>query len=533
MRLKVVLLFVGLFVFDSHAQVLNDNFEGQSSIDFWYSDNSLMNISYPNPFPTGMNSSTHVLRYQDLGGQYANIGFNSISRMQITSNTPFSFKIYVPSSGLTGNQTNQVSLKLQNANLGEPWTTQSEIIKPIVLNQWQTVTFNFMSDPVLNYDNSVPNPSQRVDLNRVVIQVNGENNNNHVLAYIDDFNFSGTNVEPIVYDYLVWSDEFDTDGALNAQKWFHQTILPNGNSWYNDEVQHYTNRIQNSFVEDGFMHIVARKENFTNQGVTKAFTSARLNSKFAFKNGRVEVRAKMPSGVGTWPAIWTLGKNINENGAYWFTQGFGSVSWPACGEIDIMEHWGNNQNYVQSALHTPSSFGATVNHGGRIIPTVSDSFHIYVLDWYPNKIVFSVDGIEHYTYQPSVQNAATWPFNLEQYLILNIAIQPSISSNFTSSSMIVDYLKVYQRNTLEIPNEEVTTNWRIYPNPSKDELTIELDESMFDSTVEFIDIQGRVVDQVMIQFGNLTKDISNWQSGVYFARIAGSNTAKVLKLIKE
>ena len=91
------------------------------------------------------------------------------------------------------------------------------------------------------------------------------------------------------------------------------------------------------------------KETYNNQGQTKQYTSARLNSKFAFKYGKIVCRAKLPTGIGTWPAIWTLGKNIDENGAYWDNLGFGTKSWPACGEIDIMEHWGSNQNYVQSA----------------------------------------------------------------------------------------------------------------------------------------------------------------------------------------
>ena len=111
---------------------------------------------------------------------------------------------------------------------------------------------------------------------------------------------------------LLWSDEFDTDGAIDDGKWFHQTQIPAGGSWYNSEVQHYTNRIDNSYVSNGVLSIVAKKEDFTDQGYNKQYTSARLNSKYAFQYGRVEVRAKLPIGVGTWPAIWMLGKNITE-----------------------------------------------------------------------------------------------------------------------------------------------------------------------------------------------------------------------------
>ena len=243
---------------------------------------------------------------------------------------------------------------------------------------------------------------------------------------------------------LVWSDEFDGNGAINTTKWFHQTQIPAGGNWYNGEIQHYTNREDNSYVSDGLLKIVAKKETFNDQGFTKQYTSARLNSKYAFTYGRVEVRAKLPTGVGTWPAIWMLGKNINETGAYWQTQGHGNIGWPACGEIDIMEHWGDNQNYVQSAMHTPSSFGGTVNHGGQNIPTASSEFHIYVLEWSSEKMVFSVDDAIHYTYNPTVKNSSTWPFDSDQYLLLNIAIQSSIESSFTQSAMEIDYVRVYK-----------------------------------------------------------------------------------------
>jgi beta-glucanase (GH16 family) len=245
------------------------------------------------------------------------------------------------------------------------------------------------------------------------------------------------------YTNLVWSDEFNGSGAIDNTKWHHQTQLPNGGSWYNGEVQHYTNLTTNSYQNSGALNLVAIKESYTNQSVTKQYTSARLNSKFAFKYGKVEVRAKLPTGVGTWPAIWTLGKNINEPGGFWSST-HGTTNWPACGEIDIMEHWGSNQNYVQSAMHTPSSYGGTVNLGGQNIPTASTAFHIYTLVWTSVKMEFAVDGVIHYTYNPSVKNASTWPFDAEQYLLLNLAIQSNISTSFTQGAMEVDYVRVYQ-----------------------------------------------------------------------------------------
>lgn len=262
------------------------------------------------------------------------------------------------------------------------------------------------------------------------------------------FNFSYAQVD-VVYSDLVWSDEFETNGAINATKWHHQTQIPAGGSWYNGEQQHYTNQLANSFVNTGFLNIVAKKEVYTSQGYTKQYTSARLNSKFAFKYGRVDVRAKLPIQQGTWPAIWTLGKNINEDGAF-FDATHGTTDWPACGEIDIMEH-GITQSqpagYIQSALHTPSSFGATTNIGGTIASNLGTDYHIYSMNWSPFQITFLLDGVAYYTYSPAVKNANNWPFDADQYLLLNIAmggVAGNIPSNFNQATMEIDYVRVYQ-----------------------------------------------------------------------------------------
>lgn len=465
------------FTYTAQSQVFQDDFEGSGSITNWFGDDCGMNTNLANPFAQGDNTSATVLEYNDAGGQYANVRFQQATNFDLTTNNTFSLKLYVPSSGITGGQDNKISLKLQNGDLDETWPTQTEIIKPIILNEWQTITFDFQNDNFNNLDPSSLPPIERTDLNRVVIQINGENNEDFVLAYLDDVQHFNTIFEEPVFDNLVWSDEFDEDGAINDLNWHHQTQLPGGGSWYNNEIQHYTDRIENSFVEDGILKVNAVKGSFTDQGVTKEYTSARLNSKFAFTYGRVEIRAKMPFGVGTWPALWMLGKNINEDGAYWDNEGFDTSSWPACGEIDIMEHWGNNQNYVSSATHTPSSFGATINNGGQVIPTVSTEFHVYELEWTSDRLVFSVDGAVHFTYNPPVKNNETWPFDAEQYLLFNVAILPNIAANFTEDAMEVDYVRVYQESTTatnDVDNqvEEPT----FYPNPVEDVLTVELEE---------------------------------------------------------
>ncbi|MFN3941831.1 MAG: family 16 glycosylhydrolase [Flavobacterium sp.] len=275
----------------------------------------------------------------------------------------------------------------------------------------------------------------------------------------------------VVYNDLVWSDEFDQNGAINNSKWHHQTLLPNGNSWYNGEVQHYTNLITNSFVDNGTLKIRAIRENYTNQGVTKQFTSARLNSKFAFTYGRVDIRAKIPTNQGTWPALWLLGKNINEPGGFFQPQ-FGTTNWPACGEIDIMEHGitpSMPTGYIQSAIHTPSSFGNTVNHGGMVAPNLGNDFHVYTINWSPFQITFLLDGVPFYAYNPAVKNASTWPFTADQYLLLNIAmggVAGTIPSNFTQATMEIDYIRIYQNTQVDTnaPNNFVANVGNITSN---------------------------------------------------------------------
>lgn len=473
-RIILLLCLVSIWYFLPAQLTVFDDFEGNGTIFTWAGDDCDLNTNLANPYPEGINPSATVLEYHDTGGAFANIRFDVSDNFELDSLHTFTLKIYVPSSGLTGNAPNQVSLKLQDGSLPAPWSTQSEIIKPLTLDQWQEISFDFGSDNYVNLDENSPPPTQRSDFNQVLIQINGENNNDQVLAYIDDVSYDGFLPEPIEYGDLIWSDEFDGSGMIDTSKWFQQTQLPNGSSWYNGEIQHYTDEEANAYLENGFLKLTAIKEAYTDQGVTKQHTSARLNSKFAFTYGRVEVRAKLPSGAGTWPAIWLLGKNIDEPGAWFETQGFGTTPWPACGEIDIMEHWGSNPNYVSSAIHTPSSFGSTVNLGGQVIPTVTTNFHVYEMEWTADKIVFRVDGVEHYTYEPEVKDASTWPFDADHYFIFNIAILPSIDPNFTSSAMEIDYIRVYQQGPSTALEEDLAGEPRFFPNPVQDVLTIDM-----------------------------------------------------------
>ncbi|MFM9943786.1 MAG: family 16 glycosylhydrolase [Bacteroidia bacterium] len=522
--------------FWANTQTIKDDFEGNGNIGNWKGDNCIIKTDLQNPIKAGINNSDKVLEYNDIGGLYANVRFDLTKNLDLSEESKFTLKIYIPSNTISGSQTNQVSLKLQDGKILEPWSTQSEIIKTLILDQWQTITFDFAKDKFKNLNGGSLPPIKRKDFNRVVIQLNGENNKDSILAYLDDFEHNRTLAASTIYTKLVWADEFDRDGIINSNKWFHQTQLPQNGGWFNGEIQHYTNRTENSVVENGILKIIAKKESFTDQSYTKQYTSARLNSKFAFKYGRVEFRAKLPSGVGTWPAVWMLGKNIDENGAYWDNLGFGKTAWPACGEIDIMEHWGNNQNFVQSAIHTPSSFGNTVNLGGQTISTASSDFHVYILEWTPNKLIFSVDSNIHYTYAPSQKDLKTWPFDEEQYLLINIAIQSNISMSFTQSALEMDYIRVYQENNSNFISSQNFKNQALYPNPVSSHLTINIENNTARSLlVQIYSVDCKLIFSKTCEVNNgqvYINDLADLRPGIYILSYSIGNKNFSYRFIK-
>jgi len=405
-----------------------------------------------------------------------------------------------------------ITIKLENGENPDVEVTQT--ISGSSQNNWTALSFDFSNATYTSNGTSIDATGT---YNRLTIFIDlGVNTSGTYL--IDTINDGSEVTDPneidIIYTDLVWADEFDTNGAIDATKWHHQTQLPQGGSWYNGEQQHYTNRIENSSVNNGFLDITAIKESFTDQGQTKQYTSARLNSKFAFTYGRVDVRAKLPFGDGTWPAIWTLGKNINEDGGFWDSQ-YGTVGWPACGELDIMEHGLHPTNQVSVAIHTPSSYGSTVNTSIQPLADVANDFHLYSMNWSPDQITFLIDGVGFYTYNPAVKNDDTWPFYLEQYLLLNIAMGGNggaIDSNFSQSSMVIDYVRVYQNTTAS--TEDVFENkFSVYPNPSSDVLNIRTNEPI--DKVELYNTIG----QLIVAKKTTNINISSINRGVYILKI--------------
>jgi len=402
---------------------------------------------------------------------------------------------------------------------------------------WQTLKFDF-NKAKYNYTD----PSSFVatgNYSKIVMFLNGGTPSSGQIL-LDDIRGGSHPADAgldSVYNDLVWADEFDVNGAVDDSKWFHQTQLPAGGSWFNGELQHYTDRQVNSFIENGVLKIVAKKEVFTDQGETKNYTSARLNSKFAFTYGRIDARARMPKGNGTWPAIWALGQNIKEDGGYFSSQ-YGTTNWPLCGEIDVMEHWGNNAGVIHGSLHTGSSSGATVNTGKINISTVSDSFHVYSMNWSPQQISFMVDGEIYYTYNPPTKNINTWPYTEPQYMLLNIAmggIGGAIDANFTESAMEIDYIRVYQNTNGSTSKNEISntdSNFDLFPNPADEIINISgLNTNEF-STIRIIDVLGNSVQVVSVNQQQLKLNTSTLKSGVYFLEVQNSNYKQVKRFIK-
>ena len=261
--------------------------------------------------------------------------------------------------------------------------------------------------------NASPEPTTLTEMQQIINDVNGDR------AYMGNTK-------------LVWSDEFDSEGSPLDSKWDYDIGTNNG--WGNGESQYYTTLEDNVKVEDGLLIITAKKENF--EGAN--YTSARLKSqgRYSFTYGKVEIRAKLPSAAGTWPALWMLGSNIT------------SVGWPKCGEIDIMEQKGWDKSKVSAALHNQSSSGNTIHFKEVDVPTSVTEFHIYAVNWTPDEITFSVDGIEYFTYNPEDKTELNWPYDKPQFIILNVAmggdLGGEIPSDFNESSMQIDYVRVYR-----------------------------------------------------------------------------------------
>jgi beta-glucanase (GH16 family) len=257
----------------------------------------------------------------------------------------------------------------------------------------------------------------------------------------------GTGIKDLDYDEdsleykLVWSDEFDGT-TLNTKNWNYETGTGQG-GWGNNELQYYTNSTKNVFVTDGKLHIKAIKESKGNCN----YTSARITTKnkVDYKYGRFEASIKVPSGRGIWPAFWMMPT----------TSAYGI--WPNSGEIDIMEHVGYNPGVIHSTIHCELYNGmAGTQRGGNknLGNSIYNEFHVYAVEWFPDKMIFYVDDIEVFEYKPANKTQKTWPYDQKFFMILNVAVGGNwggvqgVNDAIFPTEMVVDYVRVYQSEQL-------------------------------------------------------------------------------------
>lgn len=233
---------------------------------------------------------------------------------------------------------------------------------------------------------------------------------------------------------LVWNDEFDYKGLPDSAKWNYDT---GGHGWGNKELQYYTAwRPENARVENGKLIIEARKEPWEG----RSYTSARLvtKGKGDWQYGRIEVRAKLPKGVGTWPAIWLLSSK--------------SEKWPDDGEIDIMEHVGYNPGKIHASIHCKKYYHSigTQKTDTTMVPDYSEKFHVYALEWNKDSVNVAVDNKVYFTFTNEHTGYEAWPFDNKMHLLLNIAVggtwggQKGIDDKSWPAIMEVDYVRVYR-----------------------------------------------------------------------------------------
>lgn len=244
-----------------------------------------------------------------------------------------------------------------------------------------------------------------------------------MVLYLNPHNTSNTK--------RLFSDEFNED-SLDLSSWSYElgNGCPNFCGWGNNELQVYTKK--NVSTVNNQLVISATKQGDN-------YYSGRISTKdkFEFKYGTIEVKAQLPRGKGLWPAIWMLGHDIDIN------------TWPACGEIDIMEYVGKHPGEIHTTLHTPDSFGKSINTKITSIETIENGFHVYKTKWDANQIQFYIDDSLVYTFSPEFKDDKTWPFNKPFYLILNLAIGgsfggPEVDDSIFPEEFIIDYVKVYQ-----------------------------------------------------------------------------------------
>jgi beta-glucanase (GH16 family) len=323
---------------------------------------------------------------------------------------------------------------------------------------------------------------------------------------------------------LVWSDEFDGT-SINKANWTYDI---GGNGWGNSELQYYTNRIDNSTVKDGNLLIIAKKESYGG----KNYTSARLKTQGlqSFTYGKIEGRMKFPKKQGIWPAFWALGNNINQ------------VSWPKCGEIDILEHVSLSPT-INGTIHWDNS-GHSQYGGSTACSTVAD-FHLYGIEWDAKSIKWFLDGKKYFEANIANNINSTDEFHAPFFFILNLAVggvwpgNPDATTTFPDT-LYVDYIRVYQLGTTSAISDQKADQFSLgqnYPNPfkSKTSISYQVPTKSYVSLKVF-NLTGGEVSSIISEEMQAGKYIREWDgsdfpAGIYYCQLKAGSFVETKKFI--
>jgi len=315
---------------------------------------------------------------------------------------------------------------------------------------------------------------------------------------------------------LVWSDEFNGT-SLNQQFWSYNI---GSGGWGNNELQYYTNNSNNIQVNNGSLKIIARNENINGSN----YSSGRIitNNLMEFKYGKIEARIKIPNGQGIWPAFWMLGAN------------FETVSWPQCGEIDIMEHV-NNENLSNSTVHW--KYNSNHSSKGSSIPFDKNQFHDFGAIWSSNSIIFTLDGHAFYEFPFSTNNTAAI-FQQPFFLLLNVAVGGNWPGNpngttIFPATMEVDYIRIYNLQTNSLSQNSQQSPTHIFPMPCDEEFNIENLPTDANWKLNVFNSMGQLIKQQDLSNSFNTIQTLNWDSGIYFLSLTSNKKERLnYKIIK-
>ena len=328
---------------------------------------------------------------------------------------------------------------------------------------------------------------------------------------------------------LVWNDEFNT-ATIDLSKWNFETGNGSG-GWGNNELEYYTNRVENAHIDTGTLVITAKKESYSGF----QYTSTRMHTKDKghWKYGKIEMRAKIPKGIGTWPAFWMLPQS----------QSYGTNYWPDNGEIDIMEHVGYVPNSIYGTVHVNKYYGGSAVSKQIIYSGVENDFHTYGIYWSADSIKWYVDNNLYNTYTKGTKTWQEWPFDKEFFILLNFAIggnwggqgKQIVDTTIFPQNYIIDYIRVYQRDATDIESKNASSDKiNVSPNPVKDFLNVSISNDIDNKLwYSIYDSCGSLITSPTLCKKNSSEiDFSKYKTGIYMIVFQNNKIQKNFKVLK-